>query len=93
MLFLPLAVGQNLADRGRDDGGRGVGDPVLLLAPDLVFELGETGPWLVRHGEIKHAGRHVVLHELDVEENLASVLVRLAALIQQLVPTENRRSC
>lgn len=79
-----LTVGQNLSE-GLHHTRHSV--RFLLLASNFVLELAQAGPRFASSGEVKHAGSHVVSHELNVQKHLSSVFVCLASLVQQLKPS------
>ncbi len=56
----------------------------------FVLKLGKGRAGLFLHGEVKHAGRHVVPHELDADLDAASFFPLLPLLGLQGVPAEMR---
>lgn len=70
---LPVGLGVT-RNRARQDGGRRVRRATVVLAAlHLVLQSGERRAGLFLHREVKHAGRHVVPHELDADLDTASV--------------------
>lgn len=63
----------------------------MLPTLHLVLELGERRAWLVSHGQIKHAGRHVVPHELDAHLYLPTLFFLFAWTGLKGVPAEKNR--
>lgn len=62
-----------------------------MLAPlHLVLEFGEGRAGLVLYREVKHAGRHVVPHELNADLDLPSLLPLLPWPGVQRVPAKRR---
>lgn len=85
----PLGIGRVAERRAGQDGRRGLrGAVVLAVALHLALELGEGRAGLVLHGQVEHAGRHVVPHELDADLDAPALLPLLAWLGLQGVPAE-----
>lgn len=55
-----------------------------------VFKFGKRRARLLLHGEVKHAGCHVVPHELDADLDLASFFLLLPWFGLQGIPAEMR---
>lgn len=86
-------VGLRVARGGaRQDGRRRVAEAAAVVFAPLhfVLELGEGRTGLLLHGEVEHAGRHVVPHELDAHLDASSFFPLLGRLGLQSVPTEMR---
>lgn len=56
----------------------------------FVLKLGKRRAGLFLHGEVKHAGCHVVPHELDADLDAASFFLLLPWLRLQGIPAEMR---
>lgn len=56
----------------------------------FVLQLGKRRAGLFLHGEVKHAGCHVVPHELDADLDAASFFFLLPQLGLQGIPAKMR---
>lgn len=56
----------------------------------FVLKFGKRRAGLFLHGEVKHAGRHVVHHKLDADLDAASFFLLLPLLGLQGIPAEMR---
>lgn len=63
----------------------------MLAAFHLVLELREGRARLLLHGQVEHAGRHVVPHELDADLDAASFFPFLPRFGIQRIPAEKER--
>lgn len=73
--------------RARQDGRGRVTEAAIVFATfHFVFKFGKRRAGLLLHGEVEHAGSHVVPHELDAHLDAASFFPLLPRLRLQGIP-------
>lgn len=77
--------------RVRQDGRGRVPDPAVVFSTlHFVLELRKRRAGLLLHGEVKHAGCHVVPHKLDADFDTTSFFPLLSWFGLQRIPTATR---
>lgn len=77
--------------RARKDRWRCVTEATVVFSTlHFVLEFGERWAGLFLHGQVKHAGRHVISHELNVDLDASSFLPLFAWLRLQGIPAKMR---